>query len=261
MASRLPTILGTSGSVHCPMKSCNGAQKSRVQPVDPRQYRSQSKTVDASEIVEVSKFGPVDPRRFWSRSKMVDALETSLNCRLHHHACLALDTHLEKQVNDSDSSQTTSARCSVSSVSSAGSFQSNDDSSRVDCPDGSKPRYYTHKIESWFHAIDAHRASRVNFRQFMAALRRDPSLQAMLCKATGVTFDERAQRAHSRLKLAGLLAIPAQERSALLVEERRRIKEVFHAFGTDAAEGMLDMPMFKNAFYQCGLVFEPQHFC
>jgi len=233
METLLPTILGTFDVAHSPLKSCTGEERSQL----------------------------------WSCSgpKSVDAPDTALKRRIPHRGCPASAMRLRQQANDGGCSQAndgdfSQAPSTQSSVSSASSVVSSAGGARSGV-DEQEPRYYICKVESWFHAIDVQRAGCVNFRQLMAALRRDPGLQAMLCKATGVKFDESEQHAHSRLKLAGLLAIPAHERSALLGEERRRIKEVFQCFGTDTTKGMLDMPMFLNIFHQCGLIFEPEYHC
>jgi len=220
MAAVLPTILGTSEVVNPSLKPSAGIKAGQSQNC---------------------------------MTRLGNSADSTLNCSIHRRRCLAFEALLAtKPANDLDSTASTSTRCSISSVDSSLD-------SIAGGVDEEKPRYYKEKVESWFHAIDTRGNGYVHIRQFMAALRRVPGLQEMLCKVTGVKFDEGEQRAHAKLKLAGLLAIPAQERSVLLLEERRRIKDVFHAFGTDASEGMLNMSMFLKVFYQRGLILKLQH--
>merc|ERR1712048_1325819 len=97
----------------------------------------------------------------------------------------------------------------------------------------------------------------VCFREFLATIRRQPTLQALLCEVTGVPFgqEERLQQA----KLAGS-ALVVSERTDALLKERKRLKEVFARLRGDesgtCASGFLDWPQFLAFFQQHGRVLD-----
>jgi len=95
----------------------------------------------------------------------------------------------------------------------------------------------------------------VDFRRFLAALRKHPGLQSVLADAAGVSFNSEEQRDHQRLHMGGPLGPSVQERTELLLKERARIKQIFQRM-CDNGEGILDMAAFLEFFYQRGLILD-----
>jgi len=117
-------------------------------------------------------------------------------------------------------------------------------------------RYWSRKPASWFKdIIDIDSTGKVDFRRFLAALRKHPGLQCALAEAAGVPFSTEERQAHRRLQVTGLLGPSARERSDLLLKERARIKQIFQQT-CDSRDSTLESSSFLAFFYQRGLILD-----
>jgi len=122
--------------------------------------------------------------------------------------------------------------------------------------EGPRPRYYSKKLAVWFReAIDVEGAGEVRFRQFLAALRRKPTLQLILSKEAGICFSEEECRLFSRVRAVGHSALPVDQRAAALLSERRRIKAIFGEM-CPAGGDAVDLAGFLGFFLRRGLVVD-----
>jgi hypothetical protein len=114
------------------------------------------------------------------------------------------------------------------------------------------------KIESWFRdVVDTKcRTGEIYLRDFLAALRKVPELQGILCDVAGVSFTADERRMHARLVTNGLLALTVQERTEVLLAERKRLRDVFGKACGSRSDGMLDWPSFLEFFRSRGFVLE-----
>jgi len=117
-------------------------------------------------------------------------------------------------------------------------------------------RYFSRKLASWFqHAVDSEGSGKVRFRYFLAALRRQPTLQLILSKEAGVLVSEEDCRLFANIRSTGHFALPPDQRMAALFAERRRIKAIF--FEMCGAEGnAVDWESFLGFFVRRGLVID-----
>jgi hypothetical protein len=119
-----------------------------------------------------------------------------------------------------------------------------------------RARYWSRKPTSWFQdVIDVEGTGKVDFRRFLAALRKHPGLQVALAEAAGIAFSAGEQSAHKRLSVTGPLAPSVQQRSDLLLQERSRVKQIFQQM-CDSPDGTLDLTSFLRLFYKQGLILD-----
>jgi len=120
-------------------------------------------------------------------------------------------------------------------------------------------RFYSQKVEGWFHqVVDLRKTGEVRNRDFLAAFRRNPDLQLVLCDAAAVQFDEADRRIFAKLGQRGLMALSVNQRAEALQKEIGRAREVFRNIcGEDE---VLDLPKFLSFFVCRGLVVDiPSH--
>jgi len=119
-----------------------------------------------------------------------------------------------------------------------------------------RTQYYTQKLLTWFQqAVDLEGTGKVTFRFFLAALRRQPRLQLFLADQVGLELSEEQRKAFSRVRVAGLLALPVDLRASALLSERRRIKIIFEEM-CHAGGDAVDWESFLGFFQRRGLVME-----
>jgi len=117
-------------------------------------------------------------------------------------------------------------------------------------------KYLSGKLSGWFtDVLASNGASQVDFRQFLAALRRHPALQSVLAEAANVNFSHDEQRAHKQLHRRGPLGASVQERAELLLKERARIKQIFQQM-CDDGNGTLGLPGFLEFFAKRRLMLD-----
>jgi len=119
-------------------------------------------------------------------------------------------------------------------------------------------RYRVEKVESWFKSnIDVNGTGAVKMRAFMTTVRGNTEFQAFLCDTAGVAFDAAERRAHAKLNEVGHLALSVDERSGVLLEDKRRTRELFRKItGVDGTDIVLDLPTFVGFFRARGLILE-----
>lgn len=121
------------------------------------------------------------------------------------------------------------------------------------CPES---KYRLPKIKSWFRdAIDKQSVGQVNFREFLAALRKHDALQCALCEAAGICFDEADRRLHERLQKTGVLGLGVEARTEALLREKRRIRDVYEKI-CGSADRTFDLTVFIAFFRARGLLLQ-----
>jgi len=116
------------------------------------------------------------------------------------------------------------------------------------------PKYTTETLKLWFDGVFG---GQVLFREFLAALRSCPLLQALLCDLAGVYFGELERKEHARLFELGGLALPVERRAEVLRLERERAKALFELVcGQCTGGATMDWSAFHHFFSSRGLVLE-----
>jgi hypothetical protein len=119
-----------------------------------------------------------------------------------------------------------------------------------------KAKYWPSKPTSWFKdVIDTEGIGQVDFRRFLAALRRHPGLQCALADAAGVTFCHDDRCALNRLHAMGPLGPSVEERTDILLKERTRVKQIFYQICCNA-DATLDLSSFLVFFRSRGLILD-----
>lgn len=144
---------------------------------------------------------------------------------------------------------------SLSSTSSCTDSDSELEASSDEQKNCNLPGFFVEKVEAWYRAVDTKGAGKVSQLEFRMALQEHVELQLLVCRATGITWSEQSRNRYMRRNAIGLLGLSIEERSAVIVEERKRMKAIIDQleWGEDRK---LDCKGFLAVFRKSGMLLE-----
>lgn len=171
-----------------------------------------------------------------------------------------VDTHSELEDSFDSSLHASESSCSSQTAGSPRRLSNSGSSGCHSTPIcGGSAKYWSSKPMEWFkEVVDAEGLGRIDFRRFLAALRRHHGLQCVLVEAAGIPFSGKERASHKQLHLAGPLGLSVPERTDILLQERARIGQIFKLM-CDDTDSTLDMTGFLDFFYSRGLILDTKN--